>query len=51
MQILLSVIQWIYAAVEALRWQPPDHTMFPGAEQIVAQEKARGGERRPGTLA
>ena len=34
MRTLCAVIQWISAAVEHARWQPPDETMFLDTEHI-----------------
>jgi hypothetical protein len=34
MRTLCAVIQWISAAVEHARWQPPDQTMFLDTEDI-----------------
>ena len=49
MQTLLRVIQWISAALEASRWQPPDESMFLD-EQIqrgrYLVKSADGGDRR-----
>jgi hypothetical protein len=50
MRKLRGLIQWILAAAEALRWQPPDRTTFLDIERIehgrYLVEIADRGDRR-----